>query len=60
MGNYTRYPNPSLSSNPSVGANGATAPTSSTEVAGKDGSGNLIPVSVDSSGNVNVNVASLR
>ena len=42
--------------NPSVGTNGVTAPTSSTQVAGTNGSGNLTPVSVDASGNQNVNV----
>jgi hypothetical protein len=30
--------------------NGATAPTSSTEIAGKDGSGNLLPVTVTTAG----------
>jgi len=51
-------PSNATSTNPSVGPNGATAPTSSTEIAGVDLAGNLIPVSVDSAGNVNVNVSS--
>jgi hypothetical protein len=42
--------------NPSVGPNGVTAPDESTQIAGVNGSGNLTPVSVDSSGNVNVNI----
>lgn len=45
-------------SNASVGQNGTTAPTSSTEIAGINPSGNLQPVSVDASGNVNVNTVS--
>lgn len=40
------------SSNASVGQNGATAPTSSTEVAGINPSGNLQPLQTDSSGNL--------
>jgi hypothetical protein len=60
MGFYIRYPasGGGSSANPSVGTNGATAPTSSTEVGGINGSGNLTPISVDSSGNVNTNVIS--
>lgn len=46
-------------SNPSVGTNGTTAPTSSNLAGGKDGSGNLQPLSTDSSGNLNVNVGTL-
>jgi len=42
----------------SVGPNGSTAPTSSTEVGGVTPSGNLEPISVDNSGNQNVNVVS--
>jgi hypothetical protein len=56
-----KYPAASASgggSNASVGTNGTTAPTSSTEVAGVNGSGNLTPISVDNSGNQNVNVLS--
>lgn len=41
-----------------VGTNGTTAPTSSSQGGGVDGSGNLRAVSVDSSGNQNVNVLS--
>lgn len=40
--------------NPSVGTNGATAPTSATEVAGIDPSGNLHPLQTDSSGNLKI------
>ncbi len=44
--------------NPSVGITGTTAPTSATEIAGKDsGTGNLVPVSVDATGKVNVNAS---
>jgi hypothetical protein len=42
--------------NPSIGPNGSPAPTSSTEISGINGSGNLTPISVDNSGNQNVNV----
>lgn len=55
---YINLPNDTLdvtSSNPSIGPNGQPAPTSSTEIAGIDGSGNLIPVQVDSNGVVQVN-----
>lgn len=45
-------------SNPSVGLNGSPVPTSSTEVAGKDDSGNLTPLHVDTSGNLNVLIKS--
>lgn len=41
--------------NASVGPTGTTAPTSGTEIAGIDPSGNLHPVSVDANGFVNVN-----
>lgn len=43
--------------NPSVSLSGNPVPAYSTEIAGKDGSGNLVPVSVDSSGKVNVNLS---
>lgn len=46
------------STNASIGLNGVTAPTSSTEIAGINPSGNLQPLSVDASGNANVNVVS--
>lgn len=54
-GHFTLYPNPSLSSNPSVGTSGATVPTSATLVGGVN-AGFLVPLSVDSSGNLNVTV----
>jgi hypothetical protein len=41
-------------SNASVGPNGSTAPTSSTEIAGINPEGNLTPVSVTDSGAINV------
>lgn len=44
--------------NPSVGNNGATAPSSSTEVAGINPSGNLQPLQTDAAGNLLVNIAS--
>lgn len=53
---YIFPPGFGTSSNASVGTNGSPIPTSSTEIGGKNGSGNLTPVSVDASGNVNVNV----
>ena len=43
-------------SNPSVGTNGVTAPVASTEIGGVDPGGLLVPVSVDTNGNINVNV----
>lgn len=52
---YAQYP-PSVSSNPSVGPNGAVAPTSSTEVGGVGPDGNLHPISTDNSGHINVNI----
>lgn len=55
---YARYPT-STSTNPSIGTNGAPAPTSSTEVAGINPSGNLQPLQTDASGNLNVNSATL-
>lgn len=52
--NYT-WPSVSVSAtNPSVGVNGTTAPTSSTEVAGINPSGNITPLSTDASGNLKV------
>lgn len=47
------------STNPSVSANGAPIPSSSTLVAGKDGSSNQQPLSVDASGVLNVSVLSI-
>lgn len=53
---YAQYPSSSGgSANPSIGVNGATAPTSSTEVGGIGPDGNLHPVSTDNSGVLNVN-----
>lgn len=42
--------------NPSVGLTGSPAPASATEVAGVDGTGDLVAISVDSNGVVDVNV----
>lgn len=58
MSFFAQYPaiSSGTTTNASVGPNGSTAPTSSTEIGGVNGSGNLTPVSVDNSGNVNVNV----
>lgn len=47
-----------LSINPSVGLDGGVAPSSSTQIAGQTTGGTLVPVSVDASGNQNVNVVS--
>lgn len=58
MGFYLRYPSASASANPSVGVNGVTAPTSSTEVGGIGVDGNLHGISVDNAGVQNVNVVS--
>jgi hypothetical protein len=44
------------SSSPSTGLNGAPAPTSSTQVGGVDGNGDLQAISVDTSGVINVNL----
>jgi hypothetical protein len=49
MGFYSFYP-PSGGSNASIGTNGAPAPTSSTEVAGIDPSGNLHPLQTGPAG----------
>lgn len=51
------YPSSSTVTVDAIGPNGQPIPTESILVAGKDGAGDLIPVSVDSSGNVNVNLA---
>jgi len=51
------YPSSSASANPSVGANGVTAPTSSTEIAGVNPGGNLTPLSVSNNGYLNVNLS---
>lgn len=46
------YPSSAASANPSVGANGVTAPTSTTQVGGVNPSGNLEPVNVDANGDL--------
>lgn len=56
MSQYAFYPSSSASANPSVGTNGAAIPTSSTLIAGKTPGGLQQPVSVDTSGNQNVNI----
>lgn len=55
MANFSVFYPPSgggSSANASVGLNGVTAPTSSTEVAGVNPSGNLQPLQTDASGNL--------
>ena len=54
---YAQYPGSASGSNASVAPSGGTAPTSATLVAGES-AGLIVPVSVDPSGNVNVNVIS--
>ena len=56
--NYFFPPAGGGSSNASVGTNGITAPTSSTEVAGINPSGNLQPLQTDASGNLKVALTS--
>ena len=56
--NYFYPPAGSGSSNASIGVNGVTAPTSSTEVAGINPSGNLQPLKTDASGNLYVSLNS--
>ena len=62
MANFFAFYPPSSSggsgSNASVGSNGITAPTSSTEVAGVNPSGNLQPLQTDAAGNLLVNINS--
>lgn len=58
MSFYAFYPSSSSSTNPSVGLNGSTAPTSSTEVGGIGADGNLHALSTDNSGVLNVNTTS--
>lgn len=59
MSQFYKYPPISITAtNPSVGLNGTTAPTSSTEVGGIGVDGNLHPLSTDNSGVLNVNVVS--
>lgn len=61
MSFFMQYPASSgggSGSNASVGTNGITAPTSSTEVAGINPLGNLQPLQTDSSGNLKVALAS--
>lgn len=56
---YAQYPASSggSSANASVGINGVTAPTSSTEVGGINPTGNLQPLQTDASGNLLVSLA---
>lgn len=56
--NYFWPPSGGASSNPSIGSNGLTAPTSSTEVGGINPGGNLQPLQTDASGNLLVNINS--
>lgn len=56
MSQYTRLPN-SSSTNPSIGTNGSTAPTSSTEVGGIGPDGHLHALSTDNTGALNVNLS---
>jgi hypothetical protein len=55
---FAQYPpiNGGTTTNPSVGINGAVAPTSSTEVGGINPSGNLQPLQTDASGNLLVSL----
>ena len=46
-------------SNLSIGTNGALAPTSSTQIGGVDGFGNLQPVLIDTDGRLEVNAGQL-
>lgn len=56
---YAQYPaSASAGANPSVGPTGTTAPGEATEIAGVTTGGVLVPVSVDSTGAVNVNISS--
>jgi hypothetical protein len=57
MSFYAQYPSSAGGSNPSIGTNGATAPTSSTELGGINPSGNLQPLQTDASGNLKVSLA---
>lgn len=43
-----------IASNPSVGPTGSPAPVQATEIAGVDSAGNLIPVAVNSSGQIEI------
>lgn len=57
MSFYSQYPAVSGGGlNPSVGPNGVTAPTNSTEVGGINPSGNLQPLQTDAAGNLLVNL----
>lgn len=57
MSFYGQYPSSAGGSNPSIGTNGAVAPTSSTEVGGINPSGNLQPLKTDASGNLLISLA---
>lgn len=52
---YAKYPAVNAS-NASIGLNGSTAPTSSTEIGGIGPDGNLHPISTDNAGVTNVNI----
>jgi len=56
---YTFPPGFATATNPSVGTAGSAAPTSATEVAGVDSGSILRPLSVDSSGKLNINISSV-
>ncbi len=56
-GGYTRYPDIALSANPSVGPINTPIPLDATLIGGSDGT-TLRPVSVDSTGKLNVNISS--
>ena len=58
MSFYAYYPPSSSGDNASVGTNGAAAPSSSTEIAGKTSGGLLIPVLVSNTGVVAVDISS--
>lgn len=58
MSQFTILPPAAASVNPSIGTNGAPAPTSSTEVGGIGPDGNLHALSTDNTGALNVNPSS--
>lgn len=55
---FTFPPGFAVSTNPSVGNNSAAIPSESTLVGGKSPTSTLLPLSVDASGNLNVNLIS--
>lgn len=56
MSQQYRYPNSAAVTVAAVGANGAPIPSQSILIGGVNPSANLQPISVDASGNVNVNI----